>query len=149
VPAGRPKACHRSAIIGKALDEATIMRIAHAFEQSTAWHTLRSPVAFATHDRIRVVIGLECHVQLATESQDFCGCSPDYAVATNTHVVRSASACPVYWPVINKKAVEYTLKTGIGPSTPTSPKRPSSIARTTPTRDLVKGYQFAVTTCRW
>jgi aspartyl-tRNA(Asn)/glutamyl-tRNA(Gln) amidotransferase subunit A len=32
-------------IIGKALDEATILRIAHAFEQSTTWHTLRSPVA--------------------------------------------------------------------------------------------------------
>jgi aspartyl-tRNA(Asn)/glutamyl-tRNA(Gln) amidotransferase subunit A len=32
-------------IIGKALDEATILRIAHAFEQSTEWHHLRSPVA--------------------------------------------------------------------------------------------------------
>ena len=32
-------------VIGKALDEATVLRIAHAFEQSTNWHTLRSPVA--------------------------------------------------------------------------------------------------------
>jgi aspartyl-tRNA(Asn)/glutamyl-tRNA(Gln) amidotransferase subunit A len=32
-------------IIGKALDEASVLRIAHAFEQSTDWHTLRSPVA--------------------------------------------------------------------------------------------------------
>jgi aspartyl-tRNA(Asn)/glutamyl-tRNA(Gln) amidotransferase subunit A len=32
-------------IIGKALDEATILRIAHAYEQSTTWHTRRSPVA--------------------------------------------------------------------------------------------------------
>jgi aspartyl-tRNA(Asn)/glutamyl-tRNA(Gln) amidotransferase subunit A len=32
-------------IIGKALDEPTILRVAHAFEQSTEWHTLRSPVA--------------------------------------------------------------------------------------------------------
>jgi aspartyl-tRNA(Asn)/glutamyl-tRNA(Gln) amidotransferase subunit A len=32
-------------IIGKALDEATIMKIAHAYEQTTEWHTLRSPVA--------------------------------------------------------------------------------------------------------
>jgi aspartyl-tRNA(Asn)/glutamyl-tRNA(Gln) amidotransferase subunit A len=32
-------------IIGKALDEATVLRIAHAYEQSTAWHTRRSPVA--------------------------------------------------------------------------------------------------------
>ena len=32
-------------IIGRALDEANVLRIAHAFEQSTEWHTLRSPVA--------------------------------------------------------------------------------------------------------
>jgi aspartyl-tRNA(Asn)/glutamyl-tRNA(Gln) amidotransferase subunit A len=32
-------------IIGKALDESGVLRIAHAFEQSTQWHTLRSPVA--------------------------------------------------------------------------------------------------------
>jgi aspartyl-tRNA(Asn)/glutamyl-tRNA(Gln) amidotransferase subunit A len=32
-------------IIGKALDEATVLRIAHAFEQSTTWHNQRSPVA--------------------------------------------------------------------------------------------------------
>lgn len=32
-------------IIGKALDESTLFRIAHAFEQSTDWHTQRSPVA--------------------------------------------------------------------------------------------------------
>jgi aspartyl-tRNA(Asn)/glutamyl-tRNA(Gln) amidotransferase subunit A len=32
-------------IIGKALDEATVLRIAHAYEQSTPWHTLRAPVA--------------------------------------------------------------------------------------------------------
>jgi aspartyl-tRNA(Asn)/glutamyl-tRNA(Gln) amidotransferase subunit A len=32
-------------IIGKALDEATVLRTAHAFEQSTSWHTLRPPVA--------------------------------------------------------------------------------------------------------
>jgi aspartyl-tRNA(Asn)/glutamyl-tRNA(Gln) amidotransferase subunit A len=32
-------------VIGKALDESSVLRIAHAFERSTAWHTLRSPVA--------------------------------------------------------------------------------------------------------
>jgi aspartyl-tRNA(Asn)/glutamyl-tRNA(Gln) amidotransferase subunit A len=32
-------------IIGKPLAEPTVLRIAHAYEQSTAWHTLRSPVA--------------------------------------------------------------------------------------------------------
>ena len=38
-------------IIGRALDEANVLRIAHAFEQSTEWHTLRSPVAqMDSHD---------------------------------------------------------------------------------------------------
>jgi len=32
-------------IIGRALDETTVLRIAHAYERSTQWHTLRSPVA--------------------------------------------------------------------------------------------------------
>jgi aspartyl-tRNA(Asn)/glutamyl-tRNA(Gln) amidotransferase subunit A len=32
-------------IIGKPLGEPTVLRIAHAYEQSTPWHTLRSPVA--------------------------------------------------------------------------------------------------------
>jgi aspartyl-tRNA(Asn)/glutamyl-tRNA(Gln) amidotransferase subunit A len=32
-------------IIGKALDEPTILRVAHAFEQTTAWHTERPPIA--------------------------------------------------------------------------------------------------------
>jgi aspartyl-tRNA(Asn)/glutamyl-tRNA(Gln) amidotransferase subunit A len=32
-------------IVGKALDESGVLRIAHAFEQSTDWHTLRSPIA--------------------------------------------------------------------------------------------------------
>jgi aspartyl-tRNA(Asn)/glutamyl-tRNA(Gln) amidotransferase subunit A len=32
-------------IVGKALDESTVFRIAHAYEQATDWHTLRSPVA--------------------------------------------------------------------------------------------------------
>ena len=32
-------------IIGKPLAEATVLRIAHAYEQSTDWHKLRSPVA--------------------------------------------------------------------------------------------------------
>jgi aspartyl-tRNA(Asn)/glutamyl-tRNA(Gln) amidotransferase subunit A len=32
-------------VIGKALGESTVLKVAHAFEQSTAWHTLRSPIA--------------------------------------------------------------------------------------------------------
>jgi aspartyl-tRNA(Asn)/glutamyl-tRNA(Gln) amidotransferase subunit A len=39
---GLPVGLH---VIGKALDEGTVLRVAHAYEQATDWHTLRSPVA--------------------------------------------------------------------------------------------------------
>ena len=32
-------------IVGKALDESTVLRVAHAYEQTTDWHQQRSPVA--------------------------------------------------------------------------------------------------------
>jgi len=36
-------------LLGKALDEARILQIAHAYEQSTVWHKARSPTAAAMH----------------------------------------------------------------------------------------------------
>src|SRR5438093_7125130 len=36
-------------LLGKALDEARILQIAHAYEQSTEWHKARPPIAAATH----------------------------------------------------------------------------------------------------
>jgi len=36
-------------LLGKALDEARILQIAHAYEQSTEWHKARSPTAAAMH----------------------------------------------------------------------------------------------------
>jgi len=36
-------------LLGKALDEARILQIAHAYEQSTDWHKARPPIAVAIH----------------------------------------------------------------------------------------------------
>jgi aspartyl-tRNA(Asn)/glutamyl-tRNA(Gln) amidotransferase subunit B len=61
-----------------------------------------------------VVIGLEVHTQLLTDSKMFCGCSASYAGAPpNTHVCPVCLALPGVLPVINKKAVEYSMMAGM------------------------------------
>ncbi len=60
------------------------------------------------------VIGMEVHAQLLTESKMFCRCSADYAAAEpNTHVCPICLGMPGVLPVINQKAVEYTIMTAL------------------------------------
>ncbi len=60
------------------------------------------------------VIGMEVHAQLLTESKMFCRCSADYATAEpNTHVCPVCLGMPGVLPVINQKAVEYTVMTAL------------------------------------
>ncbi|MCL6629611.1 MAG: Asp-tRNA(Asn)/Glu-tRNA(Gln) amidotransferase GatCAB subunit B, partial [Armatimonadetes bacterium] len=57
------------------------------------------------------VIGLEVHAQLLTESIIFCGCSTQFGAEPNTQVCPVCLGMPGVLPVLNKKAVEYTVKT--------------------------------------
>jgi aspartyl-tRNA(Asn)/glutamyl-tRNA(Gln) amidotransferase subunit B len=59
------------------------------------------------------VIGLEVHVQLKTEAKMFCGCSTAFGSAPNTQVCPVCMGYPGVLPVINEKAVLYTIKTGL------------------------------------
>ena len=60
------------------------------------------------------VIGIEVHAQLLTESKMFCRCSADYAAAEpDTHVCPVCLGMPGMLPVINQKAVEYTVMTAL------------------------------------
>lgn len=59
------------------------------------------------------VIGLEVHAQLKTESKIFCGCSTEYGAPPNTNVCPVCTGQPGVLPVLNKKAVEYLVKTGL------------------------------------
>ncbi len=55
------------------------------------------------------VIGLEVHVELATETKIFCGCSTKFGGAPNTHTCPVCTGMPGSLPVLNKKVVEYAL----------------------------------------
>ena len=96
----------------------------------------------ATRD-YEAVIGLECHVQLATRSKMFCGCPSDYAGSPpNTHVCPICLGMPGVLPVINRTAVEYTLVTGLALHA-TIPEATKFDRKNYPYPDLVKGYQIS------
>ncbi|NQW16242.1 MAG: Asp-tRNA(Asn)/Glu-tRNA(Gln) amidotransferase subunit GatB [Chloroflexi bacterium] len=89
------------------------------------------------------VIGLEVHVQLRTRSKMFCGCAADYQIAdANTRVCPVCMAMPGVLPVVNKRAVEFTIAAGLALN--------CSIAELTKFDrknygypDLMKGYQIS------
>jgi aspartyl-tRNA(Asn)/glutamyl-tRNA(Gln) amidotransferase subunit B len=61
-----------------------------------------------------VVIGVEIHVQLKTVSKMFCGCSSDVrGAAPNTLTCPVCLGLPGALPVINRRAVEHVLATGL------------------------------------
>ena len=65
-------------------------------------------------DKYEVIIGIECHVQLATKSKLFCGCNNDSRDAEpNTHVCEVCLGMPGTLPVLNRRAVELALRTGL------------------------------------
>ena len=58
-------------------------------------------------------IGLEIHCELKTESKIFCSCANVFGGEPNTHCCPVCSGLPGVMPVLNKKAVEYTVKAGL------------------------------------
>ena len=59
------------------------------------------------------VIGLEVHVELATKTKIFCGCSTEFGGAPNTHTCPVCTGMPGSLPVLNRQVVEFALKAGI------------------------------------
>ena len=93
--------------------------------------------------RYEAVIGIEIHCQLRTASKMFCPCSTAYDGAPpNSHVCPVCLGLPGALPVINRKAVEHVLMTGlaIGASIPAATRwdRKNYFYP-----DLPKGYQIS------
>ena len=59
------------------------------------------------------VIGLEVHVELATQTKIFCSCSTAFGGAPNTHTCPVCTGQPGSLPVLNKQVVEYAVAVGL------------------------------------
>jgi len=88
------------------------------------------------------VIGLEVHAQMLTETKIFCGCSTRFGAEPNTQTCPVCIGMPGVLPVLNKRALEFAIKTGLALDCSISPY--SRFARKNyfyP--DLPKGYQIS------
>jgi aspartyl-tRNA(Asn)/glutamyl-tRNA(Gln) amidotransferase subunit B len=89
-----------------------------------------------------VVIGLEVHAQLLTQSKMFCGCGTAFGAVPNTQTCPVCLGMPGVLPVINRKAVEFAIRTGLALNCTIAPM--NRFARKNyfyP--DLPKGYQIS------
>ena len=94
-------------------------------------------------EKYEIVIGLEVHAQLLTESKMYCPCSARYAAAPpNSHVCPICLGMPGSLPVINGKAVEHTLMTGLALHCEI-PAFSKFDRKNYPYPDLMKGFQIS------
>lgn len=88
------------------------------------------------------VIGIEIHVQLSTATKIFCSDSTEFNAGDNENTSPVSVGMPGSLPVMNRKAIEYSIKTGLALGCQIRQK--SVFARKNyfyP--DLAKGYQIS------
>ena len=89
------------------------------------------------------VIGMEVHIELQTSSKMFCTCPADhFQIPANQHICPVCTSQPGSLPVINERAVELTVMTGMALNCQIQPH--NVFARKNYTYpDLPKGYQIS------
>ena len=93
--------------------------------------------------RYEAVVGVEVHCQLRTASKMFCACSTDHdGAAPNSHVCPVCLGLPGALPVINRRAVELVLMTGLAIDAAT-PAATRWDRKNYFYPDLPKGYQIS------
>ncbi len=60
-----------------------------------------------------MVVGLEVHTELKTQTKIFCGCSTRFGADQNTNVCPVCLGMPGVLPVLNEKVVEFAIRTGL------------------------------------
>ncbi|MDH4230884.1 MAG: Asp-tRNA(Asn)/Glu-tRNA(Gln) amidotransferase subunit GatB [Nitrospirota bacterium] len=92
--------------------------------------------------KYEAVIGLEVHAQMLTDTKIFCGCSTKFGSEPNSQTCQICIGMPGVLPVLNKKALEFAIRTGL--ATNCTIASYSRFARKNyfyP--DLPKGYQIS------
>jgi aspartyl-tRNA(Asn)/glutamyl-tRNA(Gln) amidotransferase subunit B len=96
----------------------------------------------AEYGRYEAVIGLEVHAQLLTDSKIFCGCPTKFGASPNSQTCPVCTGMPGSLPVLNRRAVEFAIKTGLAMNC-----KISSFSRFARKNyfypDLPKGYQIS------
>ncbi|HZP27048.1 MAG TPA: Asp-tRNA(Asn)/Glu-tRNA(Gln) amidotransferase subunit GatB [Dehalococcoidia bacterium] len=96
-----------------------------------------------TSTDFETVIGVEVHAQLLTRSKMFCSCSSSYAASPpNTHVCPICLGMPGVLPVINRRAVEMTIMTGLALNCEIAAEAKFD-RKNYHYPDLMKGYQIS------
>ncbi len=96
----------------------------------------------AAAEKYEVTIGLEIHVQLATQTKMFCGCRTSFGDDPNTHTCPRCLGLPGALPLPNAKAVHYGLMMGLALGSEIAP-RSIFHRKNYFYPDLPKGYQIS------